>query len=83
MSTSVGLGCPRLLLDGTVAHAVLDGDLDVALLTPVSAPGVLDHPVILTGSAIVTPTSDEHFVISVSTAAFAVNDAAAVLVPGV
>lgn len=42
------------------ANVVLSGNLDVSVVTPVSRPGVLDHPVVLT--VLSTVTGGEHSV---------------------
>ena len=69
---SIGLKSRWLNLDTADARTVYDGDLDVAIVTPVFAPRVFDKPVLL--AVVVAPTDGEHGVVLVGSAIFVVHD---------
>ena len=60
-------------LDTTDAITVFYGDLDVPIVTPVAATGVLDEPVLL-AVIVVAPADGEHTVIKVGSAIIVVHD---------
>ena len=70
-----GLG---LHLDTADTVAIDDGELDVALVTPGGVPGVLNQPVVQSGSGVVTPADSEDGVIESGSAFSGVEDTAGV-----
>ena len=81
--SSVRLVVNNSLLDtadtGTITS---DGELDVALVTPVGVPGVSDEPVLEAGGVIVTISDGGDGVIEGGTASRCVEDTTAVSLPG-
>ena len=55
MTLSVGVDGLGLHLDAADADAILNGNLDVALVTPGGVPGVLDKPVVFAAGRVVVP----------------------------
>ena len=80
-SPSVGCGEGWALLDATDASAVNNGELDVALVTPRSAPGVLDEPVVETRGLVSAVTDSEHGVVKSGAASDCVEHTARVVLP--
>ena len=60
---SVAVDSLWLHLDAADTNAVLDGDLDVSLVTPGGVPGVLHEPVLQSRVGVVVPADDEHGVV--------------------
>ena len=81
--SSVRLVVNNSLLDtadtGTITS---DGELDVALVTPVGVPGVSDEPVLEAGGGVVTVSDGGDGVIEAGTASSGVKDTASVSLPG-
>ena len=65
-------------LDTADTSTVNDSESDVALVTPGGGPGVLDHPVLLTGGLINTPTCAGDGVIERGAALCGIEDTAGV-----
>jgi len=71
---SVGGGVEGTGLDTADTLTVLDGELDVTLVTPDGGPGVLDEPVVEAGVGIGTVADGEDGVVNLGTAIGGVKD---------
>ena len=67
-NSSVGGRVDRGHLDAADTLAFNAGELDVALITPVGVPGVLDEPVVQITSLVVTVSNDKDAVVKVGAA---------------